>query len=306
MSRLLSVFLVSVAATACSAASSQISTHRSTPGVTEGRADIGGYSLAYECAGKGRPIVILEAGYTASGLETYGNTVLPVLAKTTRVCTYDRAGDGTSDIRPNHVRPLTGATQARELHALLAAIHVSGRYIMVGHSYGGMISREFAALYPSEVAGMVLIDASSEPEIPVYDRLHAGPWLDGTVTPAPNRRIDIHATVRQLEHAPPLEAMPLIVITAGVLQDQWLRTVPLLEARAQTRLANLSTNALHVLDKSVGHLIPERDPDIVVHAVDAVIGAVRTGRRLAPCRQVFRHDVSAECLARGGLGHQQT
>jgi hypothetical protein len=127
-----------------------------------------------------------------------------------------------------------------------------------------MISREFAALYPSQVVGMVLIDASREPEIPIYDRLHAGPWLDGTVTPAPNRRIDIHATVRQLEHAPPLHTLPLIVITAGILEDQWLRTVPLLEARAQTRLA----------DKGVGHFIPQQDPNVVVDAVDAVIISV--------------------------------
>jgi hypothetical protein len=137
-----------------------------------------------------------------------------------------------------------------------------------------MISREFAALYPSQVVGMVLIDASREPEIPIYDRLHAGPWLDGTVTPAPNRRIDIHATVRQLEHAPPLHTLPLIVITAGILEDQWLRTVPLLEARAQTRLADLSTNSVHIVDKGVGHFIPQQDPNVVVDAVDAVIISV--------------------------------
>jgi hypothetical protein len=85
---------------------------------------------------------------------------------------------------------------------------------------------------------MILIDASSEPEIAVYDRLHAGPWIDGTVQPALNQRINIHATVRELERAPRLGAMPLIVITAGILQDRWLKTVPKLEAGAQVRLAS--------------------------------------------------------------------
>lgn len=174
-----------------------------------GRANIGGYRLTYECAGRGTPTVILEAGYTASGLATYGQTILPALAGSTRVCTYDRAGDGTSDPRPVRIRPLTGATQARELHRLLEAIQVRGPYLLVGHSYGGMISREFAALYPRRVAGIVLIDASSEPEIPVYDHLHAGAWLDGTVIPSPNRRVDINATVRQLERAPTLRSLPL-------------------------------------------------------------------------------------------------
>jgi pimeloyl-ACP methyl ester carboxylesterase len=269
------------------------------------RADIGGYSLAYECAGTGRPTVLLEAGYTASGLDTYGPVVLPAVARLTRVCTYDRAGDGVSDPRPAGLRPLTGATQARELGRLLAAIHVAGPLVLVGHSYGGMVSREFAALYPRRVVGMVLIDASSEPEIPAYDRLHAGPWIDGTVTPATNQTIDIHATVHQLLHAPSLGALPLVVITAGILQDQWLRTVPRLEARAQTRLALLSSDSVHALDQSVGHFIPRDDPRIVIAAVRAVLAAARSGRGLTSCREVFRDEPAAKCLARGQLGRQR-
>ena len=270
------------------------------------RADIGGYSLAYQCAGHGAPTVILEAGYTASGLDTYGQTILPALAHTTRVCTYDRAGDGVSDPRPTRVKPLTGATQARELHRLLAAIHVGGPYVVVGHSYGGMISREFATLYPDEVVGMVLIDASSEPEIPVYDRLHAGPWIDGTVSPALNQRIDIHATVRQLRQARSLGSLPLVVITAGILQDKWLQTVPMLEAHAQTRLADLSTNSIHVVDRGVGHLIPENDPTIVLTAVLATVRAARSHSGLPACQKLFAAARSAHCLTRSATYRQRT
>jgi len=269
------------------------------------RADIGGYSLAYECAGTGSPTVILEAGYTASGIDTYGPTILPALARTTRVCTYDRAGDGISDPRPASVGTVTGLTQAEELHALLAAAHVGGPYVVVGHSYGGMVAREFAAHYASDVVGMVLIDASSEPEIPVYRRLHAGAWLDGTVMPAPNRKIDILATVGQLEHAPWLGSLPLVVITAGILQDRWLRTVPLLEARAQTRLANLSSDSIHILDANVGHFIPQDDPRLVVSTVLAVVAAARSGGPLAPCAQVVEGSGSARCVPRGQLAHQR-
>jgi hypothetical protein len=125
--------LLAVLSPACSGGPPSASSHAAGAVTRIGRADIGGYSLAYECAGAGRPTVILEAGYTASGIDTYGR-ILPVLAMTARVCTYDRAGDGTSDPRPASVRPLTGATQARELHALLAAIHVGGPYVLVGHS----------------------------------------------------------------------------------------------------------------------------------------------------------------------------
>lgn len=273
---------------------------------TVGYANIGGYRLAYECAGHGSPAVILEAGYTASGIDTYGPVIVPPLARRTRVCTYDRAGDGLSDARPASVRPLTGATQAGELHTLLHVIHVGPPYVLVGHSYGGMITREFAARYRGAVAGMVLIDASSEPEVAVYDRLHAGPWIDGTVQPAPNQQINIHATVRQLERAPGLGSMPLIVITAGILQDRWLKTVPHLEARAQTRLASLSTNSIHVLDRGIGHFIPAADPHIVITATQAVLAAAARHARLAACQQVFASVATAECIGRGQLAHQQT
>jgi pimeloyl-ACP methyl ester carboxylesterase len=276
-----------------------------------GYANIGGYLLAYECAGTGTagpgpPTVILEAGYTASGIDTYGTAILPALARRTRVCTYDRAGDGLSDPRPASVGPVTGVTQARELHALLAVIRARPPYVLVGHSYGGMVSREFAAMYRADVAGMVLIDASSEPEIAVYDRLHAGPWIDGTVHPAPDQRIDIHATVRQLERSASLGGMPLIVITAGILQDRWLKTVPRLEARAQARLASLSTDSIHVLDRGTGHLIPALDPRIVVAATQAVLAAAARRAALRACPQVFRSVPTAECMRPGQLGHQQT
>jgi pimeloyl-ACP methyl ester carboxylesterase len=300
---------VVLAAGSCSGGAQTPGPSPRPPGATAsrriGRADVGGYSLAYECAGTGSPTVMLEAGYTASGIDTYGPTILPALARTTRVCTYDRAGDGMSDPRPASVGTVTGLTQAEELHALLAAVHVGGPYVLVGHSYGGMISREFAARYASEVKGMVLIDASSEPEIPVYRRLHAGAWLDGTVMPVPNRKIDILATVRQLERAPSLGSLPLVVITAGILQDRWLRTVPLLEARAQTRLANLSSDSIHILDANVGHFIPQDDPRLVISTVLAVLAAARSGGALAPCGRVVAGSSSARCIPRGQLAHQR-
>jgi pimeloyl-ACP methyl ester carboxylesterase len=275
-----------------------------SPSLGAGRADIGGYSLAYQCEGTGSPTVILEAGYTASGMGTFGQTIQPAVARTTRVCTYDRAGIGVSDPRPTNVSPLTSVTQARELHALLDVIGERGPFVYVGHSYVGIIARAFAATYPDEAVGLVLLDASSEPEIPVYDRLHAGAWNDGTVQPAPNQRIDIHASVRELEHAPALEAMPLIVVTAGVLQDRWLATVPKLEARAQTRLASLSSDAIHVVDQGKGHLLPDNDPTLVIDATVAVVNAARSGAALPACATLFAEIATAGCLAPGQLAHQ--
>jgi pimeloyl-ACP methyl ester carboxylesterase len=263
------------------------------------RADVGGYQLAYECAGTGSPAVILEAGYTASGIDTYGGTILPAIARDTRVCTYDRAGDGLSDARPASVQPLTGGTQARELHAMLATAGVAPPYVVVGHSYGGMVVREFARIYPREVAGMVLLDASSEPDIPVYERLHAGPWIDGTVEPGPNQRLDMHATVGELQRRPSIGAAPLIVVTAEVLEDEWLSTVPGLASRAQTRLAGLSTDSIHVLARDQGHFIPDNDPDTVVRSALAVVAASSAGGSLPTCQSVFGSDSELACLRPG-------
>jgi hypothetical protein len=113
---------VAVVVAACSGQAppaGQARQHTAQPRI--GYANIGGYRLAYECAGTGRPAVILEAGYTASGIDTYGRTILPALARRTRVCTYDRAGDGLSDARPASVRPLTGG------HAGQGAAHSAAR-----------------------------------------------------------------------------------------------------------------------------------------------------------------------------------
>jgi hypothetical protein len=131
----------------------------------------------------------------------------------------------------------------------------------------------------------------------VYDRLHAGAWNDGTVYPAPNQRIDIHQSVRELEDAPPLGATPLIVATAGILQDKWLATVPRLEAEAQTRLASLSSNSIHVLDRGKGHQLPDNDPTLVIDATLAVVLAARSGAALPPCETVFSGVATARCLA---------
>ena len=257
-----------------------------------GRADIGGYELAYECVGDGEPTVILEAGLGAAGTSEFFDFIDRV-AGTTRVCTYDRAGTGVSDDRPagQHV---TAAFMAEELHRLLDVLKIKLPIVLVAHSYGGMPVRAFEGTYPNDVAGMVLIDVSSEPEVPVYERLKAGPWIDGT------DKIDIHATVRELHAAGDLGDMPLIVVTAGIIEDEWLATVPKLAARAQVRLADLSSNAIHVVASDSGHFVHRDAPDVVLAAIEQVVEAARSGSPLASCADVFG-SLDAECVVSGAI-----
>ena len=83
----------------------------------------------------------------------------PLVAQTTRVCAYDRAGYGWSDATGRRYSP---EETAQELHQLLRSADVPGPYVLVGHSAGALYVRYFAALYPDEVAGLVLIDPSHE------------------------------------------------------------------------------------------------------------------------------------------------
>jgi len=122
--------------------------------------DIGGYRLHMHVEGEGTPTVILDAG--AGGIGLAWEFVRPVIAKVTRVVTYDRAGLGWSDPSPY---PRDTFTMAVELHTMLVNANAPGPYILVGHSLGGPVARQFAAKYPNEVAGLVMVDSAHEQQM---------------------------------------------------------------------------------------------------------------------------------------------
>jgi pimeloyl-ACP methyl ester carboxylesterase len=119
--------------------------------------DVGGHRLHIHCTGSGSPTVIIDAGW-GDWSTSWGATVQPEVAKTTRVCTYDRAGMGWSEPGP---LPRDAAQFAKELHTLLQNAHIPGPYVMVGHSLGGLPVRVFVHEYASEVAGVVLVESMS-------------------------------------------------------------------------------------------------------------------------------------------------
>ncbi len=119
--------------------------------------DIGGRTLNIYCSGEGSPSVIMENGLSMPGASWM--LVQPSTAKFTRACWYDRAGEGWSDPGPF---PRTSAAIASDLHELLRRAGVSPPYVLVAHSFGGFNARVFAGKNPAEVAGVVLVDVSSE------------------------------------------------------------------------------------------------------------------------------------------------
>ena len=258
-----------------------------------GRADVGGYELAYRCQGTGSPTVVLEAGLGASGVAELGDLLDP-LSTTTRVCTYDRAGTGVSDRRPDGTGPVTAGLIADELHELLEVIGVRPPIVIAAHSFGGMPARAFEGAYPDGVAGLVLIEVSSEPEVPIYERLDAGPWIDGS------DRIDIGATVEELHAAGDLDDLPVVVVTAERITDRWLKTVPDAAARAQARLAGLSGDGMEVVAEGSGHFVYRTNPELVIEAIRIAVEAARSGSALPACEEAFQ-ELHATCVPRGDV-----
>jgi len=134
---------------------------------------VGDHQLHIHCTGAGSPTVVLEAGLGETSYSMAG-WIAPAVAQVTRVCVYDRAGYGWSEAAAS---PRDGMAVATDLHTLLAQAQEKGPYVLAGHSTGGVFIRVFAARYPEQVAGMVLLDAQPNEaftRLPDYPAFYAG------------------------------------------------------------------------------------------------------------------------------------
>ena len=141
--------------------------------------DVGGYNMHIYCTGQGSPTLVLDAGLGNDW--TVWGAVQPALSKTTRVCSYDRAGFGGSATRPG---PRDADHIAHELHELLAQAGITGPIILMGHSIAGLYIRDYAALYPQQVAGLIHVDSSTplQDQNPVVKAaIASNPGLNPTV-----------------------------------------------------------------------------------------------------------------------------
>jgi len=121
--------------------------------------DLGGFQVHIYCVGHGSPPVIFLHGLGDYSFDWA--LVQPAIAAHAESCAYDRPGQAWSKPGP---APRGVATSVRELHLLLQRSKIKGPYILVGHSWGGLIARMYAHDYPKDVAGMVLVDSTHEDE----------------------------------------------------------------------------------------------------------------------------------------------
>lgn len=276
--------------------------------------DVGGHRLYLQCSGSGSPTVVLANGFGEnSGSWAW---IAPAVARDTRVCSYDRAGEGWSDSAGG---PQDGVQLAADLHALLIAANVPGPYVLAGHSVGGTYDLIFAARYPTEVAGIVLLDSATPQQfdLPSYPAVYAtlrratalfpsvarlglGHLAFGTgfaglppgaraqeqalASTALGLRGDrdewsqLPAAFTQAQALTDFGRKPLVVITAGQGQAPgW--------AAAQDKLADLSSNSVHRTVNGATHEALLDDRGFAAQSaqgIRAVVLAARAGTPLQP------------------------
>jgi pimeloyl-ACP methyl ester carboxylesterase len=277
--------------------------------------DIGnGRTLFLECHGTnaaGNETVVLISGYRDSGdVWTVDEAIVPPsvgpavpvgLARSHRVCSFDRPGTlrYTADGNPLTDRsspvpqPRTAADVVADLHAVLSAAQVPGPYIVTAHSLGGLFARLYAQTYPVDVGGIVFVDAFSAtvPEVfgarwPLYRDDVLGAVPPGTQLSVPTaERIDIDATVAQVNAAPPLRPVPIAVLTKTEPFETSLPFPPELPSADLNRLYEVAQTSLVALEPGTpqtfatgdAHYIQWQSPDLVIATTNMVNGrAVHT------------------------------
>ena len=272
--------------------------------------NVGGHSLHLDCRGHGSPTVVLFNGL--GEISASWTRISSLVAEDTRVCAFDRAGQGWSTDADH---PQDGIEAAQDLHTLLSAAGETGPYVLTGHSTGGAYAMTYASQYPADVAGLVLLDSSSPEQLakipayagqyavmrrglailPTLARLGIGHAVPASHLPSPagaqvtaltatarsarNSRDEISVVLdvfAQAQALTTLDGRPLAVVTASdSLEDTgW--------AGAQNDLAELSTNHVHrTVESTHAGLLEDAGPSAAAaQAITDVIAAVRTGSPL--------------------------
>lgn len=236
-----------------------------TTAPTEGVLSAGGQQQWISCTGTGRPTVVISSGLGAS--HSMWSKVLPPLRAMSRVCISDRPGLGSSPARIGS-KTTDAGQHAQELRALLAAAGESGPFVLVGHSYAGLIVRAFAAQAPADVAGVLLIDACWPGIHRNFLPSYKSPWHEGGTV------IDMAASEQADQGGPQLGRTPLIVLAAG---DPAKATSPGDKAwyDHQAQSAQLSSaGSLRFATRS-GHVIQRDQPAKVIVAVRDLLTTIR-------------------------------
>ena len=260
-------------------------------GPYSGMIRVGDRNVFLRCTGHGSPTVVFQLGQTTDWYAIQNS-----LSSITRVCSYDlpNANGPFSRSEPAPT-PRTAADVVTELHTVLTTAGVPGPYVLAGFSNGGLYSLLYASRYPSDVAGLVLIDgvhpdyyarrlALMEQLLPpdVYAAFahEAATLLPRLIDPEQIDIVTSQTQTRAALAAHPLRRMPLAVLSHGVPGENrpdWpVAEDEALWAQLQTELAALEPHSTRVVAADSDHNIPLNRPDLVVAQVTRVVRAART------------------------------
>jgi pimeloyl-ACP methyl ester carboxylesterase len=276
--------------------------------------DVGGRRLHLNCTGTGSPTVVLEPGH--GEVSSAMGWIAPAVAQDTTVCVYDRAGRGWSDPADG---PQDAVETATDLHTLLERAHIPGPYVLAGHSFGGLYVLTFAAAYPDQVVGLVLLDSTAPRPGAVapimagsYDligrlstllsataHLGAAHLIPDSYDSLPARsRDEARATVSTAHsvesYLNEFRAGAAATRQAAALADFAGKPLIVVTAgrgndstwqAAQNKLAALSTNSRHRIVADATHaslVLDQTHAAAASQAIRDVVGAVRTDQALPP------------------------
>ncbi|MEP6853554.1 MAG: alpha/beta hydrolase [bacterium] len=234
-----------------------------------------GRSLYLECHGSGSPTAVLEAGL--GGDHQTWRRVLRALPQTVRVCAYDRA-----NIPPSSApTPGTAMDVAVDLHGLLNASGEKPPYVLVGFSFGGLTTQLYAASYPQDIAGLVLVESNHPEEVRQFEaHLTPDQIAEDRAQSAQNpEEIDLYKSFDQVRAAPALPHVPLVVVSSGRPGD-WPpgwdpKLFDRLRAQQQADLAHRVPGGTQLIAGRSDHAVPQKQPETVVQAIQAVLARIR-------------------------------
>ena len=236
--------------------------------------DVGGRSLHLTCVGSGAPTIVLESGL--DGDESTWSDVVPEVKADSRVCTYSRANIPPSDPREGKH---TAADSVVDLHTALEAAGEKDPYVLVGFSFGGLISQIYAAEHPDEIAGLVLVESNHPDEVAQFEKQLTPEQIseDRSAANANSEGVDVFASFQEAQRAGALPDVPLVVVTGTT--NEWPpgwdpKVFDRLRAQQQEDLATSVPGGTQVIADRSGHDVPHEQPEIVVSAISTVLGAV--------------------------------
>jgi pimeloyl-ACP methyl ester carboxylesterase len=266
----------------------------------DGRFDIGGRSIRLVCTGTGSPTVVVDAGMGSAPVEDPGwQGIAAKIALVTRICLHDRAGLGGSD--PAAATPRTSVDAADDLHTTLKKARVPGPYLLAGHSIGGLHAQVFAARYPADTAGLVLISSTHPDQMTTWLSLlpAAAPDEEKAITegraflttmisdPTKNEeKLDFTASAVQARGLKTLGSKPVVVATHSPrfrmvpgLSEPMAITLETATQAMQKQFLSLSSNARQNIAATAGHGLPHEAPDFVVANILEAVALARSKRR---------------------------